>query len=204
MRERLVAARTRVRAALEPADPPLVEFYDPERVNAAAPLRDNLLFGRVNHSAANAQRQVTEAMTALIDAMNLRGAVERVGLDHQVGPAGRMLSAPQRASVNIVRCLIKRPDIFVVDGALAPFGEARTPALVAFLIGISEDRTLVMTLPNEREAGRFDAVLRVQDGKAVLERRGEASESAEPARIAQKEEAPAPEPGRKRVAGGTT
>ena len=49
-----------------------------------------------------------------------------IGLDYQVGTAGRLLSPQERASVNLVRCLVKRPDILVIDGALAPFDEARS------------------------------------------------------------------------------
>jgi putative ABC transport system ATP-binding protein len=199
MRARLVAARARVRAALEPATPPVVEFYDPDQVCAAAPLRDNLLFGRVNHTAANAQAEVTAAITAVVDEMNLRTAIERVGLDHQVGPAGRMLSAPQRASVNLVRCVIKQPDIFVLDGALTPFGEARAPALLAFLLKLFEDRTLVVTLPNEREGDKFDGIIWFRDGTAIFEAKRPRSDQPEPDGAAVEERAPAP--ARRRVVG---
>ncbi len=88
---RLVKARRAVRERLEREPDPGVEFYDAEKVCAAAPLKDNLLFGRVNHSAANAQARVTEAITAVVDELGLRPGVERVGLSHQVGPAGRLL-----------------------------------------------------------------------------------------------------------------
>ena len=52
------------RARTSPA--PGVEFYDPEKVCAAAPLRDNLLFGRVSYRVANAQARVAEAISAVV------------------------------------------------------------------------------------------------------------------------------------------
>jgi putative ABC transport system ATP-binding protein len=203
MRERVVAARAGVRAALERPEKPIVDFYDPDGVTPAAPLRDNLLFGRVNHSAADAQPQVTAAITAVIDEMNLRGAIERVGLDHQVGPSGRMLTAPQRASVNLVRCMIKRPDIFVVDGALVPFGEARAPALLGFLLEAFKGRTLVFVLPNDRERARFDAVVRFRDGEASLETNGDPGAAPASADRADQDSEPL-EGARRRVAGGAS
>ena len=204
LRARLVGARGSVRAALERAEPPLVEFYDPDRVCAAAPLRDNLLFGRVNHQAANAQAQVTAAITAVVDEMNLRKAIDRVGLDHQVGPSGRMLSAPQRASVNLVRCVIKRPEIFILDGALAPFGEARAPLLLRLLLDRFSDRTLIVTLPNERESARFDAILRFREGAAILERKRGAAKEPKIEESKMADVAPAPDGARKRAAGGAS
>lgn len=201
MRSKLVKARSCVREVLEHSERPGVEFYDPEQVCAAAPLRDNLLFGRINQGAANAPGRVTEAITAVVVEMGLWTDIERVGLGHQVGPAGRLLSPPQRASVNLVRCLAKRPDIFVVDGALAPFGEKRAVAILDILIEASAERTLVVSLPNEREISRFDALIRFRDGKAMLEDRrapGETPSEEIPA-LAQPEE-----PVRKRVAGAAT
>ena len=103
----------------------------PSGSRAAAPLKDNLLFGRVSYRVANAQARVTEAISTVVTELGLREAVERIGLDHQVGPAGRLLTAQQRASINLVRCLVKRPDILVVDGALAPFDETRARRLHA-------------------------------------------------------------------------
>ena len=198
LRDRLVAARPRVRTMLEEAGDPGVEFYDADKVSTAAPLRDNLLFGRVNHNAADAQARVTEAITAVIDELGLRDDVERVGLDHQVGPAGRLLSAPQRAIVSLVRCLVRRPQILVLDGALAPFTEGRARELTGLILDSFADRTLLMTLPNDKAGEGFDALVRFRKGKAELEeRRGEP-----PAGQAALEEPP--ERARRLVAGGVS
>ena len=171
LKERLVATRRAVREMLERDGDPGVEFYDADKVNAAAPLKDNLLFGRVNYRVANAQARVTEAMSAVIAELGLREAVERIGLDHQVGPAGRLLTAQQRASINLVRCLVKRPDILVVDGALAPYDETRAQAMLKVLLETSEDRSLFFVLPNARQVGSFDAAMRIERGQVIVEGR---------------------------------
>jgi putative ABC transport system ATP-binding protein len=101
--------------------------------------------------------------------MGLRDAVERIGLDHKVGPAGRLLTAQQRASVNLVRCLVKRPDLLVIDGALAPFDENRSARLKRLLLESSQDRSLFMVLPNDRDTDGFDCVMRFQNGSVQLE-----------------------------------
>ena len=171
LKERLVATRRAVREMLERDGDPGVEFYDADKVNAAAPLKDNLLFGRVNYRVANAQARVTEAMSAVIAELGLREAVERIGLDHQVGPAGRLLTAQQRASINLVRCLVKRPG--------HPRRRRRACALrrdagagdAQGLLETSEDRSLFFVLPNARQVGSFDAAMRIERGQVIVEGR---------------------------------
>jgi putative ABC transport system ATP-binding protein len=198
LRARIVAARASVREILERAGDPGVSFYDPDKVNPAAPLRDNLLFGRISHSAANAQPRVTEAISAVINDLGFRSDIERVGLDHQVGPAGRLLNATQRASINLVRCIVKRPDVFAVDGALAPFGETRARHLLHLLLDMFSDRTLVVVLPNDRDTDGLDAVVRFRDAKAELELRRDAAQE-------EKADWTVPEEGiERRVAGGVS
>lgn len=169
MRRKLVAARRTVHLTLEATGEHGVEFYDVERVCVAAPLRDNLLFGRVNHTAANAQAQVVSLLTQIVDEMHLKADVERVGLDHEVGPGGRLLTAQQRAAVHLARALVKRPDLLVLDGALAPFGPARARELCRVLRDAMADRTLVVVVPSAADAEGFPARVYFEAGQARLE-----------------------------------
>lgn len=168
----LVHARRLVRQMLEEADADGVEFYDPEKICAAAPLRDNLLFGRVSYRVANAQARVAEAVSTVVRDMGLLEDIERIGLDHQVGTAGRLLTPQERACVNLARCLVKRPDILVLDGALASFDETRVQKMTEVLFDLAEERSLFMVLPNDRQAGPFDALMRIRDGQIHMEERG--------------------------------
>jgi putative ABC transport system ATP-binding protein len=192
MRSRIVAARPLVREMLQRSETPGVEFYDAEQVSPSAPLKDNLLFGRVSYTVANSQARVMEAVSAVVSEMGLREAVERIGLDHQVGPSGRLLSSQQRASVNLVRCLVKRPDILVVDGALAPYDEKRAGELLQLLLDTSKERALFVVLPNDRNTTGFDAVMRFSGGQVKIDTVASTPEAALE---------PAPE-AHKKVAGG--
>ncbi|MFD0462046.1 hypothetical protein ACFQY9_09260 [Microvirga aerilata] len=173
MMSRIVEARGLVREILEKTDAAGVEFYDPDRVCAAAPLRDNLLFGRISYQVANSRVRVAEAIATIVREFDLLEDVERIGLDHQVGTAGRLLSAQERASVNLVRCLVKRPDILVIDGALAPFDEARSQQMLQLLLGLFEQQSLFMVLPNDRQANDFDVQMRFRDGQIITQKTAE-------------------------------
>jgi putative ABC transport system ATP-binding protein len=182
LKDRIVRARAPVRKTLEQAGVAGVEFYDPEHVCAAAPLRDNLLFGRVSYRVANARARVAEAIATVVRELDLLEDVERLGLDHEVGTAGRLLSPQARARINLARCLVKRPDIFVVDGALAPFDEARSQQMTQLLLELFEQQSLFMVLPNDRQAGAFDVQMRFRDGQIITDK------TADPAPRASKPE----------------
>jgi len=175
----LVHARRLVREMLQTADADGVEFYDPEKICAAAPLRDNLLFGRISYRVANAQARVAEAVSTVVRDMDLLEDIERIGLDHQVGTAGRLLTPQERACVNLARCLVKRPDILVLDGALSAFDEARSQKMIEVLFELSEGRSLFMVLPNDRQASGFDVLMRFRDGQVVTETRNAPARRAE-------------------------
>lgn len=170
LRQRIVHARGLVRETLEKGSATGVEFYDAEKIIAAAPLRDNLLFGRVNYQVADARHRVAEAVATVIRELDLLEDVERIGLDHEVGTAGRLLSPQERASVNLVRCLVKNPDILIIDGALAPFDEERGRRIAQTLIEQLEQQSLFMVLPNDRQAGGFDVQMRFKNGLIVTEK----------------------------------
>jgi putative ABC transport system ATP-binding protein len=168
MMDRLLAGRAQFREILDRNGREDVRFYDPDTLNPAATVRDNLLFGRVNEGVADARERVRLVGADIIGEMSLRGGIEHVGLDQQVGPAGRLLSSPQRAAVNLLRCTVKRPDILVVDGALAPFGEARATEAMDLLLQETEGRTLVAVLPNDRRMEDFDVLIRFAGGRAEV------------------------------------
>jgi putative ABC transport system ATP-binding protein len=147
-----------------------VDFYDPEHYCAAAPLRDNLLFGRVSYQVANARARVAEAVGTVVRELDLLEDIERIGLDYQVGTAGRLLAPEERACVNLVRCLVKRPDILVIDGAFAAFDEARGQQLLELLLELLDQQSLFMVLPNDRQAGAFDVQLRFRNGQIITEK----------------------------------
>jgi putative ABC transport system ATP-binding protein len=178
LKVRLVRGRGIVRETLETLNAPAVDFYDPERICVSAPLRDNLLFGRISYNVANAQARVADAVSTIVQELDLVEDVQRIGLGYQVGTAGRLLDTQQRACINLVRCLVKKPDILVIDGALSPFDEARVQTLIGLLLDMVEDRSLFMVLSNETQAKDFDIRMRFRKGQVTTERSDRPSQEA--------------------------
>ncbi len=90
-------------------------------------------------------------------------------MDTEVGVGGRLLYEPQRAAVNIARCLVKRPEILVIDGALAPFGPGDSDAILKRLRSAMSGRTLIATVPDEAAARDFDILLKFDGPNLVVD-----------------------------------
>jgi putative ABC transport system ATP-binding protein len=73
--------------------------------------------------------------------------------------------------VNLARCLVKRPDVLVVDGGLVPLGEVRARRVLAMMIEAFDQASLFVVLPNERDLDGFDAIIRIRQGQADVEPR---------------------------------
>jgi putative ABC transport system ATP-binding protein len=65
---------------------------------------------------------------------------------------------------------VKRPDILVIDGALAPFDENRSQQMTELLLELFEQQSLFMVLPNDRQAGPFDVQMQFRDGQIFIEK----------------------------------
>ena len=98
-----------------------VEFYDFGRYNSAATLQDNILFGRLVYGQAQAEQRIGTLIAEVLDELGLRDSVIEVGLEYNVGVAGKRLPATQRQKLGIARALIKRPQFLVVNEAVAMF-----------------------------------------------------------------------------------
>jgi len=119
MRSRIVGARFFVQQALQGPDGHGIEPYDPARINPLASVLDNLLFGRIDVARMHGEVEIQSQVRAAVRAFDLEAGIRRRGLEFEVGNRGRHLSARQQAAVDLVRALLRRPDILLVDGTAA-------------------------------------------------------------------------------------
>ncbi|MFI5014626.1 MAG: ATP-binding cassette domain-containing protein [Hyphomicrobiales bacterium] len=172
-RDAVVRARASLRAMIPKSLAGSVEFYDPSCYCSAAPVRDNLLFGRIAYGIANAQETVSGVIKSALADSGLLDTVYRIGLDYQVGPHGRLLFPRQRAAVDLARCLIKNPRIFILDDALRAFPGMEAKVILKRLIKEFEGRTLITALPGMDDIGRIDLKVAFDKGRVAHIERGE-------------------------------
>jgi putative ABC transport system ATP-binding protein len=165
----VLAARRYIAERLERSDPDAVEFYRPDKYNAAGSLQDNILFGRLAYGKAHAEEIVGRAMTEVLDGLGLRQTVLAVGLDYQVGVGGRRLTGIQRQKLAIARALLKQPDLLIINEATAVMDGATQSRLGERILEARRGRGVVWTLQRAAWARHFDRVLVMQAGRQVGE-----------------------------------
>ncbi len=167
MQARLLAGRRMFAENLPPELASSVEFFSADRYNAASTLQDNILFGKLAYGQAKAKSSVGELIGQVIDALDLRREVMRVGLDYHVGIAGGRLSFAQRQKLAIARALIKRPDVIVVNEATATLDTTAEAEVMANLLKHMKGRGVIWVVNRAKLARDFDDILVMDGGKVI-------------------------------------
>jgi putative ABC transport system ATP-binding protein len=164
---RVIEARRHFAANLPRELAGAVEFFDPARYNSAASLQDNILFGKTVTGQAGAVERITALVREVLDDLGLRPMVVRNGLDFQVGPGGARLPAGDRQKVAMVRALLKRPVLLVLDQAAAVLDPASQIRVVEGVLDERKTQATAWVLSRPEYAERFGVVLVMERGRLV-------------------------------------
>jgi putative ABC transport system ATP-binding protein len=164
---KLLAARRRFAETLPEEFRDFIEFYDPQRYNAAATVQDNMLFGRLIYGQAQAGQKIYRLLFDVVSELGLKAEVLAVGLEHGVGTGGRRLTGPQRQKVALVRALVRRPRILILNNALAPLEAAVQTRIVKALRREMKDRCLILIADNAALCSVVEKVAVMRDGRVI-------------------------------------
>jgi putative ABC transport system ATP-binding protein len=167
LEQRLLAARRRFAETLPEEYREYIEFYDPARYNAAATVQDNMLFGRLVYGQAQAAQKIFRLVFDIVSELGLKAEVLAVGLEHGVGTGGRRLTAPQRQKVALVRALVRRPRILILNNALAPLEASAQTRIVKALRREMKDRCLILIADNAALCSVLERVAVMRDGRVI-------------------------------------
>ena len=167
MQQRILEARRAFAAGLPEELRGCVEFFDPERYNAAASVQENVLFGTIVRGESGGRERVHAAITEVLDELELRRTLIEVGLDYPVGTGGSRLSEAQRQKLAIASAVLKRPDLMALNDATAVLDGAIETAVLDRLKAEFTGRSLVWSLHRPRLASAFDRVLVMEHGRLV-------------------------------------
>ncbi|MEK9660400.1 MAG: hypothetical protein VW644_01470 [Alphaproteobacteria bacterium] len=144
-----------------------VEFFDEERYNAAASLQDNILFGKVVYGQAGADVRIAGMISQTLDDLGLRGSVLEAGLAFEVGVGGGRLTSAQRQKLGIVRALLKRPDLLVLNEATSAQDPSVQDRIARNLLAERDGQGIVWVVNRPSLAAQFAEVAVLDDGRIV-------------------------------------
>jgi ABC-type microcin C transport system duplicated ATPase subunit YejF len=167
MQQRILQARRAFAEGLPEDLQGSVEFFHPERYNAAAPVQENVLFGTIVRGESGSRERVYTAITEVLDELGLRGTLIEVGLEYPVGTGGSRLSEAQRQKLAIARTVLKRSDLVALNDATAVLDGATEAVILERLKAEFAERSLVWSLHRARLASAFDRILIMEQGRIV-------------------------------------
>ena len=166
IQQRILLARKRIRD--EAAENSLgIEFFDETQYNPRISIQDNILFGRLAYGQANAQAKIYKLIGDVIESLDLRGDITEAGLAYEVGVGGSRLSVAQKQKLGLVRCLIKAPDLLIVNEALASLDTSSERRLIGRVREQMKSRGIFWILSRVQLAENFDSVIIMERGKLV-------------------------------------
>ncbi|MBM6593844.1 ABC transporter ATP-binding protein [Microvirga pudoricolor] len=181
LQARILTARADFAKMLPPSLQAAIEFYHEDRFCTAASVLDNLLFGRIASEQAGAEAAVQAVIRRVLAERGLDGDLSRIGYDTPVDVRGGDLTLSEIAAIDLVRCLVRRPDMLIVERALDGLPGPAADRMVAALRRAMAGRGLMIVTPAVSAAmddPPFDAVIRFARGVPTLEARALRKEEA--------------------------
>lgn len=104
-----------------------------------------------------------------------------LGLSDKAKQKVSLLSGGEKERVAFARALIGDPPLILADEPTGALDKKNAAAIFSYLLAISKKRLVIMVSHDERLIGEYDIeVLRLQNGQLVHERKGNASNEAQP------------------------
>lgn len=171
LQDRILDGRNRFKNGLPENLAGSISFYDPDTYNAAASVQDNLLMGRVAHGIARGPQRVFEVMSATLKEMQLRDEILDLGLEFDIGSAGKRLSSVQRQKLGLARALIKQPDLLVLNRPLSALDGRQQAAIlrnVMKYVARQPNKPAIVWVVSDAElAADFDEICVMAGGKVL-------------------------------------
>jgi ABC-type transport system involved in cytochrome bd biosynthesis fused ATPase/permease subunit len=169
MERRLVQARHTFARLLPSSLKPAITFYEPNEICAAASLSDNLLFGRIAYDVAGAEEKVHAVVRRVLTALALDDEVLRLGLSAHLSHGNERLQPVSPVLIDLARCLVRQPELLVVDHVFEGLSVTEAVALMERLSTVMTGRGLIAVVPPGFDTSRFDRVVRFEGDKLLVE-----------------------------------
>lgn len=136
--------------------------FGEDRYSPALSISENLLDGKRRYDRRSAWRRFDDFLADEIERQGLRAPITAIGLGAPLGAGGAGLSASSKKRAALIRALLKRPKILIIDG-IAAGGTPEDAALRETLKADMEGGTLVMAIGDVDAARAADHLIRIND-----------------------------------------
>ncbi|WP_109108856.1 ABC transporter transmembrane domain-containing protein [Azospirillum sp. TSO35-2] len=154
-----------------------VAVFDPDLYHPRLNVMDNLLFGRMTTEDPRAITKLRALVDEALERTDSRAFVLILVALGEVGIGGSLLPISVRQRVQLIRGLMKKPDIFVIYHALNSYDPEERTQIFQRMKELLPAMTLIVLEERIGEDPIFDTVYDLEDGRLV--RRGQDGDAAE-------------------------
>lgn len=165
--ENIVAARREIMESLPEQYKDSVIFYDAGAINRGLTVRLNIFFGRIEGLSQQQRDNIESVLTQVIEELSLQDTVMTLGLGESVGTRGAKLTRPQRQKIAVARCLLKRPQILIMNEALWSVEAEAVDRILNQITRSIPDTSVVWVDRDRNDLDDFDVTMRMKDGRPV-------------------------------------
>ncbi len=166
LQQKIVQARKDLTQQLEKSDIDYIPFSADE-YQPSLSVQENILFGKVVYGQAYAEEKVMTAIDETVSDIGIYRKIVATGLDYEVGVGGARLSAALRQGLVLCRCLLKQPDVLIVNEATNALDEAAEQRIIRVLREKQRGKSLVLVSGTNNRDESFDQHITMSEGRLV-------------------------------------
>ncbi|MGF7175232.1 ABC transporter transmembrane domain-containing protein [Azospirillum doebereinerae] len=151
--------------------------FDPDQYHGRLNVMDNLLFGRVTTEAPETITELRALVDTALEETDARAYVLVLVALGEVGIGGSLLPVGVRQRIQLMRGLVKKPDLFVIHQAMNSYDPADRLDIIRRMKETLPDMTVIVLEDRLPDDAGFDCVYDLEEGRLV--RRGQAGDAAE-------------------------
>lgn len=168
IQQKLLQARRYFRNHLPARLEDAVVHFDADAYLPNTSVLTNALVGRIAFSEAGAEQTVRATVREVFEELGLRKEIELLTGEFQTGTGGSMLPIPSRERVTLIRALSKRPDVVVLNQALASFGDEQRTEIAGDIRELLPRSTMIWMDKSLPQGLSFDKVFEIRDGRVRI------------------------------------
>ena len=153
----------------------LGDLFAPLEMDAFAPgltVLENALFGKISDAAGSKADELRKLVAGVLEQNGAQDLVIELIYDVPIALGGQNLPAIFAEPLAFSRATIKRPDILILDQALASYDMKTQEAVFRNLRALLPDTTLIYINESFENDSVFDLLLELRQGRLVSEEAG--------------------------------
>ncbi|WP_282091626.1 ABC transporter transmembrane domain-containing protein [Epibacterium ulvae] len=139
----------------------------PDRIAPGLTVLENALYGKISDSAGAKGEELRKLVSDILIEHGLRDLVVQLIFDLPIAVGGQGLAASFAEPLAFSRATIKRPDILILDSAMASYDQDTRVAVHKNLRKLLPDTTLVYLGSSFEQPEVFDAFYEMRQGRLV-------------------------------------